>query len=506
MKKTLYINLNGFAFHIEEDAYDKLHQYLLKIEKSITDPEEAKEIISDIEARIAELFQGSHPSADEVITLSKVDEVIQTMGEPQDIIDDEDQTENTTQQSSTGFTSPSYRKRLYRDPDNRVFGGVCGGLAAYFNLDPLVFRVIFLLSFILYGVSLIAYIILWIIMPKAVTITQRLEMKGPASYEKWEQNLKEEYQDVSRKFKNSKAYQDLNSGFSKGSDKMGELLHKFIHFVGSVIGLLLMVVTMAALVSLVLVFTFGYTFFDFSDVSSYYASLPGYFLSSTEMTLGSIGIMLITGIPLLMLFYLGFKLVFKFKTRSGLLALIALGLWISGLVLVVYTSASVARNYSKVESQYKKEQLIEPESATIYLKPNTNAYIPDYQKHLFDINHLNVFVNDGFDKNHLDVYVADDQIYVQGNPTIELVRGADFSVDIKKTARGRDIDSALESCNSIEYFWIQKDSVLYIDPIFTLAEGAKIRDQRIKVVFTIPEGFAVDVDDELRWVVNDGLD
>ncbi len=490
MKKTIYINLNGYAFHIEEDAYERLKQYLDKIENSFSDAEEAKEIIADIESRIAEIFRSSHPSADEVITLSNVEEVIKTMGEPDDIIDEDEEMHKS--KATNDEPKSGYSKRLYRDPDNRVIGGVCGGLGAYFNVDPLVFRVIFLVAFIVYGSSLLPYVILWIVMPKAITIKQKFEMKGPAAYESWEQNIKNEYKDVSDRFKKSKAYQSFNNGFSEGGDKMGNALRKFISVIGGAIGIVIMIATLATLVALILTFTIGFTLFDFTNIGNFYTSLPSYFLYPHEITLGTIAVLLIVGIPLLILFLIGFKLVFKFKTRVGLIALISVVFWIGAWVLLAYTSAKVAKSYSNTETVYSKDMLEESNSKTIYFKPNSNTYIPEYKEHLFDINKL-------------DVFVADDKIYVQGNPRIEVVHGPEFQVTIKKSARGSDYTDAKENCNSIEYFWIQKDSVIYIDPLFTLTEGTKIRDQKMQVVFTIPEKYNVNIDETLEWNVDANL-
>ena len=492
MKKTVYINLNGFAFHIEEDAYERLKQYLNKIEKSLSDPDEAREIISDIEARIAELFRGSHPSAEEVITLNHVNEVIKTMGEPQDIIDEEDQDYHEPRENPGSEEMP-YSKRLYRDPDSRVFGGVCSGLGAYFNIDPLVFRVVFLLAFILYGASLLPYVILWIVMPKAVTIKQKLEMKGPAGYEKWEQNLRNEYKDVSDRIKNSNTYQNVNKTFSESGDKLGYAFRKFIQIIGGGIGIVIMLVTIACIVGLVLAFTFGYTLFDFTNINSVYSSIPNYFVSGHELTFGTIAILLITTIPLLALFFLGFKLVFKFKMRGGVLALILILLWIGGWVMLAYTSAKVARFYSDKETTYSSSILENTRSEAIYFKANAGTIRPEYQEHLFDVNRL-------------DVCVADEEIFVKGNPRIEIKHGPEFKVTIKKSARGENNFEARENCNMIEYFWLQKDSVIYIDPIFTLTEGAKIRDQKLQVVFTIPENYKIKVDDDLEWAVNSNFD
>ncbi len=490
MKKTIYINISGYAFHIEEDAYSRLKEYLDKIENSFSDPEEAKEIIADIELRIAEIFRSSHPSADEVITLNNVEEVIKTMGEPQDIIDEEEEASTSKAKEEKG--AKGYSKRLYRDPDNRVIGGVCGGLGAYFNVDPIVFRVIFLVAFIVYGSSLLPYIILWIVMPKAITITQKLEMKGPAAYEKWEQNIKNEYKDVSDKLKKSKAYQSFNNGFTDGTDKMGDALRKFISVIGGAIGIVIMVSTLASLVALILAFTIGYTLFDFTEMGNFYTSIPSFFLYPQEITFGTISVLLIVGIPLLILFLIGFKLVFKFKTRVGLIALISIIFWIGGWVLLAYTSAKVAKNYTVTESVYSKTILDETEAKTIYFKSNPNTFSPDYKDHVFDFNRL-------------DVSVADDKVYIEGNPKIEIKNGPEFQLTIKKSAKGPNYAKAKDNCNNIEYFWLQKDSVIYIDPIFTLTEGTKIRDQKLQVVFTIPEKYKVQVDESLEWDVNNEL-
>ena len=492
MKKTVYINLNGFAFHIDEDAYEKLQQYLNKIEGSFSDKEEAKEIVADIEARIAELFSGKKKSAEEVISLKEVEEVIATMGEPQDIADEEEpgsQSEN----SSSSINTPIYSKRLYRDPDNRFLGGVCGGLGAYFDMDPIVFRIIFLIAFFLYGSSLPIYIVLWIVMPKASTITQRLEMKGPASYEKWEQNLRDEYQQVTEKFRQSKAYQNFSGSVSKSSDAVGDALRVMVRVLLVIIGVALMIGTLATLIPLVLTFTFGITFFDFFEVNNYITSLPAHFMSGTDLTIGTIGVVLLVCVPIISLFYLGFRMVFRFKGSKPFVGWMFAGLWIVAWVLVFYTAAKSAREFSAKSDTYKMEQLTLPQTDTLYLKANTSIHEPDYKEHMFDFNHL-------------DVFMVDQRIYVEGNPRIELVRGDDFKIEIKKSAKGRSIENAEENCDDIEFFWMQRDSVLTIDPIFTLNEDSKIRDQRVKAVITVPENLNVKVDDELEWKVYSSLD
>ncbi len=200
MKKTLTINLAGSVYHIDEDAFQKLKKYLDVLEKKFKQEKDVKEIISDIEARIAELFSEKLGSKKQVVTQDDVDYVISILGDPEVISDEEN-----------GFTYPSEPKakktyrRMYRDPDNRVIGGVCSGLAAYWNMDPILLRAIFiLLTF--FGLSgLIIYLVLWVIMPEAQTTAQKLEMRGEAvTADSIKDFIRDEFEQVKNNFKNNK--------------------------------------------------------------------------------------------------------------------------------------------------------------------------------------------------------------------------------------------------------------------------------------------------------------
>ena len=173
MKKTFSINLNGIVFNIDEDAYDKLQLYLSSIERHFSKEEERKEIIVDIEARLAEIFSGKIKPTKQVINVDDVDDVIRMMGQPGDFADEESE--------EIPKEDPLYHKkyrRMYRDPDSRVIGGVCSGLSAYFGIDPVFLRLIFLIAFFGFGVGLLIYLILWIVLPEARTTAQKLEMRG----------------------------------------------------------------------------------------------------------------------------------------------------------------------------------------------------------------------------------------------------------------------------------------------------------------------------------------
>ena len=205
MKTTITINLGGLVFHIDDDAYEMLNTYLITVEKQFVSEDERNEIMSDIEARLSELFTGTLGQKRDVIMKDDVLKVIKVMGEPEDFIDEETKTEpvdSTSWKSKRKRMNYKTTKRLYRDPDNRIIGGVCGGLSAYFNTDPILFRILFILISLGMGSGLIIYIILWIAIPEAATTAQRLEMRGEAvTIENIKRAVREEFENIKKNMK-----------------------------------------------------------------------------------------------------------------------------------------------------------------------------------------------------------------------------------------------------------------------------------------------------------------
>jgi len=169
MKKVIDISLGGSSFSMEEDAYYMLRDYLDRFEKTMSDRKEAEEVMEDVELRVAEIFQKELKYPGQAVNVSLVKVVINHLGElEKDSVDN-----NYSEQ-----TEPKAAKRLYLDQDDKKLGGVCSGLAIYLGIDATVVRIIFLILFFGYGTGLIAYIIFWIVTPKALTIPQKLEMRG----------------------------------------------------------------------------------------------------------------------------------------------------------------------------------------------------------------------------------------------------------------------------------------------------------------------------------------
>ena len=179
MKKNISINISGIIFHIEEDGYESLRKYLDSINKYFATFEDSSEILADIESRVAEIFLSKLNEGKQVITAEDVNTLISTMGSVSDFKAAEEQEfasgqtkENETSgsgsqstSSSAGSTSQARPQQLQRDQKRKIIGGVCSGLGIYFSVDPVWIRLLFALLAFAYGVTILVYVIMWIVVP-----------------------------------------------------------------------------------------------------------------------------------------------------------------------------------------------------------------------------------------------------------------------------------------------------------------------------------------------------
>lgn len=191
MKKTLSINIGGIVFHIEEDGYEILKNYLDGINAHFSEYPDSKEIISDIENRIAEIFLSFLKNNNQVITAENVDRLVEKMGkladfgaeEPQGIGKEEPQEEDFYKYVTPPSNESLGYKKIMRMEHKKILGGVCAGIAHYFSIDPLWIRLFFILMLFSGGISIdldffdeelnfsigffifLAYLVLWVILP-----------------------------------------------------------------------------------------------------------------------------------------------------------------------------------------------------------------------------------------------------------------------------------------------------------------------------------------------------
>jgi len=193
MKITVSINLGGYSFNIDEDAYDELRRYLKNLELHFAGEENSAEILSDIEARMAELLRSRITSYKQVISMTDIKEVITVLGTPEDMDD------NGGSSARDKFSTPGSH-RMYRDPDNRIVGGVCAGMGSYWDIDPWIIRAIMIILLFAGGLGALTYLILWIVLPEAKTTAQKIEMKGePVNIHNIKDSVKKEFDNVRKK-------------------------------------------------------------------------------------------------------------------------------------------------------------------------------------------------------------------------------------------------------------------------------------------------------------------
>jgi phage shock protein PspC (stress-responsive transcriptional regulator) len=492
MKRTYTINISGTIFHIEDDAYEVLQKYLLNLKKHFGEDEEGREILADIEARIAEIFTERLSDTSTVITINNVEEVIGIMGTPEDFA------EETGEEDE--MTSTSKRKRrLYRDPDSRVLGGVCSGLGAYFQMDPVILRIIFVvLLFATTGAGLLAYLILWIAVPKAKTTAQRLEMKGQeATIKNIEKSIREEVKDVQesyRKFKKSDSY----AKGKKSLEGIGEVTYNVFKLVLKVavliIGIALIISGFAGFLGLMSSLALGHSFVHgWPLVWSPEIHIPdffNYFVEPGTVTASIIVIGVIAGIPLLAILFIGTKIVFRYKSNNLAIGLSMLGVWLIAIFALLIISAGELRNYKSRSSVVTSSTVECDNCRTLYLNLAEDKY-ENYDKEDWDINDFNILIIEG-------------EEIMAGEPRLDVERasGDKFFVTVKKTSRGKSRENAKELAEEIIYNYQETDSVLLFDPYFFLDEN-KWRDQEVYITVKVPEGKAVHFADNMIDIIYD---
>lgn len=202
MKKVLQINLGGIPFTVDDDAYVQLEKYLNAVDKSFRHLDGHDDILQDIENRIAELIQEQIKHR-QIVTLADVEAMMNIMGKPEDF--QEETQANRSQRAFSGADHDKFEfrpgKRLFRDKENKVVGGVCAGLAAYFGIaDPVWVRLIMVLFAMTFGSGVLFYFIMMIIVPEAKTAADKLAMRGePANINNIANAIEKEFQSISDK-------------------------------------------------------------------------------------------------------------------------------------------------------------------------------------------------------------------------------------------------------------------------------------------------------------------
>jgi len=223
MQRIIQINIAGRVLPIEEDAYNLLKDYITSLETQFAG-DDGKEIIEDIENRIAELFAIRLQSGAPAIDRSDVQKVIDTLGAASDLHDGSGNNSSQQKSQSSSYTSDNQSRsqqyqythnRLLRNPYDKVLGGVCSGLAVYFDIDPIIVRLLMVVLLFTLGIGFLAYLIAWAVIPAARSREELYNMNNgsPITFHDITRNVGDELQDLKKR--GEQMSRELKDFFSK---------------------------------------------------------------------------------------------------------------------------------------------------------------------------------------------------------------------------------------------------------------------------------------------------
>jgi phage shock protein PspC (stress-responsive transcriptional regulator) len=488
MKKAIKINLGGLIFHIDEDAYDKLKDYLSAVSNHFGNSAEAKEIVDDVESRIAEILMAKTSPSKQVVDVKDIEEVIKIMGNPIDF--DPEPNENKNYSYSSG-SYDSQKRRFYRDKDNAVFGGVCSGLGAYFNLDPVIFRVLFVIVTLFGFAGVPIYLILWIAIPAALTAAQKLEMHGEdVNVSNIEKAVKKEYEQVRDNFKRMDTRNRIRNFFQEVFHAIGVVLLVLFKIFGIILGIIFTLTGICLIIgfSAIIMGSTAMTNHEFqlNHLSFFIQQFTGhgYFI------ILFIVIFLLFFIPVCWIIYLGLKLIFRFKSRYSYGWLGSLALWIMSIIISAVLIVSIVKNFNEANSSRTSVNINVKPHKTVYLKLNPN--FPERNN-----PELFIAINE-----KAEYYLSEDKI-IYGRPRLTIVNsnGKTPSVDIEKESHGLNYDNALYNAQQISYAVSQNDSMILFEPYYKINKSEKWRAQQVNIEINLPTGTVVYIDNNLAPIL-----
>ncbi len=515
MNKTISINLSGMLFNLEEAAYNQLLKYLQTIKNYFSEAEGRDEIIGDIESRIAELFQERLKSK-QVILEQDVEDIIEIMGKPEVYAEEASADGTTSNENSTGTDVPNNgqesfygkeKKRLFRDPDEGMLGGVCIGVGHYLGIDPVWLRIAFLVGLFFFGSGPLLYLILWIALPKAETTAEKLQMRGEAvTIESIEKKIKEEFERINKKAGEftegaTRTLRDKKVG-SRATNFLNELFEAILNFIRNLIrwmgrsfGVFLFVI------GLVLFFTWltavigqgqAISFNDDEGMSSFSlkAFMGAFFANDKHVNIAAIGIALFLLAPVIALLLAGIKLFFypKFKTVNWPGAVNG-GIFTIGLILCI-VAAVLLTNQFRAKGKILESVPFAIQSAdTLYVKPNMDNTVN--LKNNLSLDNWSFYFNDG------------DEL-ITGRIKLNVVNAGNENnyMTIEKLARGEDKKVAIKSAGQINTYVKENGNELVFNSNFNLKDGEKWRGQKVTYVLHLKENQIVKFDKnmiDLLW-------
>ena len=499
MEKTIIINIGNTIIHIEESAYELLKAYLNEVKQHFANHADDLEIVTDIENRIAELlFEQLEEQKKQVVDTANVNFVIAQMGRVQDFDMAEEGEEEPV--VNTAYQYQITDKKLYRDMDERVIAGVCAGIAHYLNFEARWIRIAAILSVFIGGSGLLVYALLWIIMPKAKSRIEKMEMKGePANLQGFQKNLDEELLAVKERLTEvNKHAQPLITKFGNFVGEFFEWLGRFMAGTGKVIFKIIAIFIVIFGVLFLLALIIGTAAFQGFWDASIYEFFPFSIINEGNRGVILFSVFIVCFIPILALVLFSIRVAFSKQAINKTLSFALLIIWLAGAATVGYQAA-------KISSEFKQHAEL---TETTELK-TLPTYIIDIDRSKYFSKEDSVAYHiDGNQRNKIVIDDFEDGPFVSpNNVRINIIKSETGVTRLvqKFESQGKTFQSALQNAQNISYTYTAKESSLIFNPRFQLRKGSIWRNQEVWINLEIPVGTKVIIkEDSYRYINNYG--
>lgn len=482
MKKTINANIGGIEFTLNEDAYNALEGYLENLKKYFRETEGTDDIMEDIEARIAEILQ-ERMAKSAIVEIKDVEAVQATIGFPEDFETPDSEEEASGEKTTDGTVYLG--KRFFRNPDDKMLGGVCSGISAYFGIDPIWLRLAFVIGTIFYGTGFWIYIVLWIVIPEAKTTTEKMQMRGErVNIDNIKRTVQDEVNNVGERVKSFADEAREWTGKKSTTDPIrnffnavGDLLRGIGKAIGKLFLVFIVLLAVVLLGALVISIASGTAVMTFSiPFMQQYI-----FTNNWHVWLVLAGAVLVVTVPLVWVFLrLFFNQNMSRKARHATNAS-AIIIWIVAIWMIIPVGIHLGLDFrTKGAVSSTGELPVAPDTLFVSVAQTSSMYYDwhGYQNEKQGRISLSTARFDVMD----DTLVLND-IDIRRLATNDTA----FSVKTQFIARGKTRSVARSRAAKINYQYEQRGNKLIFDPYFTLG-GAPFRAQEVKISIFVPEG------------------
>lgn len=485
MNKTISITLGGLIFNIDDEAYLLLKNYLTKLQLYFQHEEGASEIIQDIEARIAEIFTEALSNNKQVIEIQDVNNVIEQLGQPQDMLDDDlaDEYEEAKNDSEKEYKHVSDQKKMFRNPEDSIIAGVCSGLAAYLGVDAVWLRLFFIAIALFFGNGIILYIILWIAIPEAKSTADKLRMHGkPININNIEETIKKEFNHIKDGISGVVNDKDVHSKVRNAGNVISNIIESLVRVLLSIIKVFSKIIAYVIIVvGFISIFGLFVTFLAFLGIigGNFNELATVFFNSTNEALFGGLNLFFIVLLPILLLMLLAFKILLNNKYINSIVLGALFALWVVAIGTLVVQALWISTDF-ETETYY--EETLNTKSI-----PKNRLYITQLSNDNIQTSKFNRIFARVSTRNF---YTDDQQLYYKNGVKLIIEKSDNpfFSIEKRVQAKGRNYDVANNNTQYISTETQLNDSLLQIDPWIQLPLDQKWRAQRVIITIKVPVG------------------